>query len=423
MRVPLTGVPAGLVALVRPGKDGRPPRDRKGRITVKRAVLARGDTGTTLPPGEDPGVLPEGDWRWMTSATSRRWRSVVDRLGSRAWTACTTLAALGVLQIDVTVDVPRVGAPTAVRLTPSWAAAAQVRTGDRSAARDDLRRRADDLASRVEAIDSGLAAALGANRAYRKTLPVLLAAAQDLLDGTTHDGPRAFSQNHFGTTKTHDDAPWVLREAGASSESLAALGLTRSPYLGLGGAITVTGDGGVGTDLRHHAGPVRYRVVPAARFVAELVPRDRTVTLVVVENLQAAEAVCDTHGAALAVAWCAGQPADGPLDLVVGLADGARRVLICPDADWGGVRIAARIVEKLPEGTPCDVLDPGTAPHRTREPFGPAAREGLARIAASASRPEVRDFARAVVERGYPVEQEASARHVLARALDESRPS
>ncbi len=143
-------------------------------------------------------------------------------------------------------------------------------------------------------------------------------------------------------------------------------------------------------------------------------------TLAVIENLQAAETVCDAFGLTVAVVWCAGQPADRPLNLIASLASHARRVLIAPDADWGGIRIAARIVGALPPGTDFEILDAGTAPHDPhdpREPFGTASREGLGLIELSTHDPRLRQFAAAVRARGYPVEQEASARAVLAAAL------
>ncbi|GAA0314547.1 DUF2399 domain-containing protein [Kineococcus aurantiacus] len=407
------------MAWVKPGKDGTPPRDRKGRFKVSRALLTADGTVPACSPGKAPHGVADVDWRWVASAASRQWQTVAGKMGSTAWSTCVTLAVIGVLEIDVTVDVLRVGAPIKVWLTQPWVTALSLQTDGQSATREKLRQRADNLSLQIDSIDSGLAAALKTSRAYKKALPILVAAAQDLLDGATHDGPRAFSQTHFGNTKTHDDAPEVLTDAGVSPESLAALGLNRSPYLGLGGAITVAAAEGEATDLRHYAGPVRYRIVPAADFAAELTPHDQSLTLAIVENLQAAEAVCDAHGASLAVAWCAGQPADNPLDIMIGLASGANRVLICPDADWGGVRIAARIIERLPAGTRYEVLDPGTAPHQTRKPFSRPAREGLEQIATSHSHPEIRKIARAVVERGYPVEQEASARSVLAAALSE----
>lgn len=81
-------------------------------------------------------------------------------------------------------------------------------------------------------------------------------AHKDELAGTTHDGPRAFSQTHFGDTKVRDAAPAILAAAGAAPATLAALGLTRSPYLGLGGAIAVVTSNGLPLDLRTLAGPV-----------------------------------------------------------------------------------------------------------------------------------------------------------------------
>ena len=136
-------------------------------------------------------------------------------------------------------------------------------------------------------------------------VPVLGYAAEDLAAGVSHDGPRAFSQAHFTHTRAREDVAAILLDGSASEASLLALGLRRSPYLGLGGPVTL------------HT-----------------------------ENLQAAEAACDTYSD-LAVTWTAGQPADSPLRLITHLADQVEHVLIITDADLGGVRIAQRVLAAL----------------------------------------------------------------------------
>lgn len=279
-------------------------------------------------------------------------------------------------------------------------------------------RPAQALSGNVRDLDGGLADALADARGHEAaSLPVLVAAAEDLLAGAVHDGPRAFSQAHFGDTKARDDAPVILIAAGASPLTLGALGLVRSPYLGLGGCVGVTGASGTTTDLRAFPGPVRFRI-GTDPFHAQLLDDHGPIELAVVENLQAAETICDSHGTTLAVAWCAGQPADRPLAIITALAARAPRVLIATDADWGGVRIAARITGAIPTAVPVEVLDAGAAPHQPREPFSPRLRDNLGSMQLAAPHPQVRDFATAVLHRGYPVEQEASVRAVLAHALE-----
>lgn len=419
VRVPLQGVPAGLVAVAVTKPDGTVPRDRRGRAVPKRIVLTADGSRPQAAPGEAGNLsVTAEEARWLTASPTRRWTTVESRLAHKSWDIALELARAGVLTVGCTVAGLHVGPPVAVTLTPDWAALCKDERTVRAQYVTGLRDRALALAPEIEAVDSGLAAALAAARGHEKTLPVLVAAAEDLLAGAVHDGPRAFSQAHFGDTKARDDAPAILTAAGVFPQALAALGLMRSPYVGLGGAVVVTGRTGERTDLWQFPGPVRFRVDPDPDgFSARPEPDNGRVTLAVIENLQAAETVCDSFGLTVAVVWCAGQPADRPLELIAELAARAGRVLIAPDADWGGVRIAARIAGALPRGTDWKILDAGTGPHDQREPFGTASREGLASTAQPAFDERVRAFAAAVLARGYPVEQEASVRAVLAAAL------
>jgi hypothetical protein len=419
IRVPLHGVPPGLVAIAVTKPDGTVPRDRKGRAVPKQIVLTADGSRLQAAPGEAGDIpVPADEVRWLTASPTRRWTTVESRLDDTSWDVVVELARAGVLTVDCTVAGLHVGPPVAVTLAADWAALCKDKRAGRAQHVAGLRERALALAPELETVDIGLAAALAAARGHEKTLPVLVAAAEDLLAGVVHDGPRAFSQAHFGDTKARDDAPAILTAAGVFPQALAALGLTRSPYVGLGGAVVVSGRTGEPTDLWQFPGPVRFRVDPDPDgFSARPEPDDRSVTLAVIENLQAAETVCDVFGLTVAVLWCAGQPADRPVDLIAELAARAGRVLIAPDADLGGVRIAARVAHALPPGTAWEILDAGTVPHEARDPFGAASRDGLGRIERDSPDPRVCAFAAAVLERGYPVEQEASARAVLAAAL------
>jgi Protein of unknown function C-terminus (DUF2399) len=417
VRVPLLRVPGGTAAYAVPGSDGALRRDRKGRAVARKVHLAADGTHPQAVPGQNPGLVTDADWRWITAVPSRHWATVAGQFADRAWATTVALVRAGVLTVDCAVDGLQLGAPAMVRLTSPWVALIEQRSNGRTVDLLNWRERARVLADAIAHIDSGLAAALSAARGHEKTLPVFVAAAEDLLGGIIHDGPRAFSQVHFGDTKAREDTPAILAAAGVSADAIAALGLTRSPYLGLGGAVTITGSSGVPIDLWQFAGPVRLRVDPDSELLrARLKLDDGTITLAIIENLQAAETVCDAYGH-LAVAWCAGQPADRPLTLIAGLAKTAGRVLVAPDADWGGVRIADRLVSALPPGVDVQILDAGAAGHETRDSFSATTCEGLHVMELSASDQRVRAFAAAVRERGYPVEQEASVRAVLAAAM------
>jgi len=405
------------VALAVPRPDGTLPRDRKGRSAPRRVVLAADGTRAQAVCGVDPALIDDTDWRWITAVAWRRWATVTSRLNDRAWPSALALTRAGVLTLDCAVTGLQLGPPTMVRLTSEWAVRVEERGRDRVSEVADWRRRAAALASEVKDLDSALAEYLESAKGYERHLPVFVAAGEDLLAGVVHDGPRAFSQTHFGNTKVRDDAPDILTGAGVSPLTLAALGLTRSPYLGLGGAVTVTGSTGQSIDLVQFAGPIRFRADPVLALLrAQLTHADGTLTLAIVENLQAAETVCDVYGSTLAVAWCAGQPAERPLALMASLAVGAGRVLVAPDADLGGVRIANRIVNALPRGTDVRILDAGAAAHEPGEPFSTATSGLLAALEATAADQRVRTFAAAVGERGYPVEQEACVRAVLTTA-------
>jgi hypothetical protein len=270
-----------------------------------------------------------------------------------------------------------------------------------------LGRRAQLAATAVRDIDQDLAAALSSARGTEPRLPTLVYAAEDLTAGITHDGPRAFSRAHFGHTKARDDATDILAAAGIRDASLFALGLRRSPYLGLGGPVVIhTRD--TGLELSLLDGPILLRAdqrrQPALATTADV--------LLVVENLQAAESACDAFPH-VAVVWTAGQPADAALGLMASLAYEVEQLVIVPDADLGGVRIAQRVLTALPIHASTAIIDVGQQPHPTREPFGPASLAGLR----SALNGPAANLAAACLTRGYPVEQEAATRAAIAATL------
>ncbi|WCN83879.1 toprim domain-containing protein [Micromonospora sp. LH3U1] len=165
-----------------------------------------------------------------------------------------------------------------------------------------------------------------------------------------------------------------------------------------------TTDGPV-LDLSALPGPHDIRLNP------HMLPR-LTVTgpgdvLVVVENQQAAEAVCEAR-ANLPVVWCHGQAPDAVVSMILQSAQQTSAVVICADADLGGVRITSRIQDKLPPDTTIHVVDVGTVPHDEGRPFNTHSRSHLQQLA---QRPdEVGAFAQRCLHRGYAIEQEATAR-------------
>lgn len=411
--VPVLGVPTGLVALVIRRPDGSLPRDRRGRLKVRRVRLTAGSSDNLAEPGQSVGAIPEDDVRWSVAAQRRHWPSVERRFGTNARTFATELAAAGVVDLVCSVD-DRVGLGEIHhwQRTSPWQAYWLEQSSQRSDDAAQWESLAREAAHRVAARDEGLAAALMRYRATSPKLPVLVHAAHDLLAGVVHDGPRAFSQTHFGDTKSRDDVPVILSEAGALPETLVALGLRRSPYVGLGGRLKVRTESSE-IHVSSLDGPVQFRIDQHGTFDVRMDGPERN--LVVIENLQAAEAVCDMV-ADVAVLWCAGQPSDAVVRLIGELANSASRVIVATDADLGGVRIARRVLGAVQDLTKIAVLDAGASDHPVREPFGQVSCDGLTEACASGG--PIEQFARSCLDRGYPVEQEATIRQTLRAFLE-----
>lgn len=406
--VPVAGVPDGLTAVAICRADGTLARDRKGRLKVTQVRLTVRHTDGIPPPGTAIDGVATEDLRWAIARQQRRWASITQRFGPTGRDHAVRLAAAGVVDLICTVDdLVRVGEIRYWQRTADWDEYQRAEDRRQADGTDRWRARALEVAGQLVAADPGLAEALITFRPGNPRLPVLIHAAEDLLAGVVHDGPRAFSQAHFGDTKARDEVPKILAEAGAAPETLIALGLRRSPYVGLGGPISVRTDAGR-INLDGLDGPVQFRVDQRGTFEVHLNTSARL--LVVVENLQAAETTCGV-AADIAVLWCAGQPSDSALRLIAQLAASAPRVLVATDADLGGVRIASRILGVLLAHDNITVLDAGRSEHPVREPFGQVSREGL--LEAGNGTGPVADFARACLDRGYPVEQEATIRRAL----------
>jgi hypothetical protein len=257
-----------------------------------------------------------------------------------------------------------------------------------------------------------LSEALRSTPAANARLAVLVHAAEDLTDGISHDGPRTFSQAHFDGTKDREDVPKILTASGVRHTTLVALGLLRSPCIGLGGPVSIRDLGGRDFFLSGLAGPVRFRPTGLSTIAPAILPG--TTTMAVVENLQAAEAACDRFPAA-AVAWCAGQPADVVLDLLTNLAisvESGRRDRRRPrrrphsGPDRHGLGQIPNVL----------VVDAGVHPHPARRPFGDASVAELTALADGHG--TIARFAQACLDHGYPMEHEATIHMAFSEILE-----
>lgn len=410
-RIPIGGLPAGIVATAVARKDGSLPRDRRGRTKTTHVRLTASTAG--LAPGTSIEGIAARDLKWVLDCSRRYWSSVERRFGPAAVDVMLRLTAAGVVDVLCAIGEDlRLDAFRRWDLTGAWETYRRSREDYEQSRAETWRSRAEAAADRVAAIDPDLAEALTNTPPANVRLAVLVHAAEDLADGIVHDGPRAFSQAHFDGTKDRDDVADILAVCGVRQSSMTALGVLRSPYLGLGGPVTVRDMNGREFSLACLAGPVRFRATGLPLLAPEIARS--TTTMAVIENLQAAEAVCDRFPD-VAVTWCAGQPADVVVGLVAQLAAAAERVVVAADADLGGVRIANRIVTALASHPDVLIVDAGAYAHPGRPPFGKASVDGLV-VLAEGPEPIAR-FAKACLDRGYPVEQEATIRAALNTIL------
>jgi hypothetical protein len=131
---------------------------------------------------------------------------------------------------------------------------------------------------------------------------------------------------------------------------------------------------------------------------------------VLIENLQAAETVADRHPG-LAVVYGAGYAGPRALALIEQLAKQATRVLLIPDADADGAAIAARWLAAAQAAT---IVDIGEIEHEPTPPLPVWARRKLAELTEGPAAV----FAHAILNRGYPLEEEMLILRGLERALD-----
>lgn len=426
LRIPWLDHYAGVhaVAVARRHSDGtaHDRLDRRGRLRADEVDLIAANQpslGVNADPGDDLGVS-ESDRRWVLGADRRSWPSIEKRFGEGSLDTALQLIVMGVVELRVPVRETRLDIehPRQWRLTRRWSDEAARGRRASQLQHDSMVRDAGAAAAAVMDIDPGLAGGLQSATAQRSTLQVLIAAAHDLVSEVRHDGPRAFSQSHFGDSKVREDAPDILREAGASETTIDALGLRRSPYIGLGGTLLVA-------DLRtaEVPGPVRFRADPHRLLAPAIEPATRQILLI--ENLQAAEFACDEYSD-MAIVWFAGQPSNAVVDLcrvVVTEAQGrGLPIVVAPDADLGGVRIAQRLLRAMPKDLALTVLDVGAVAHTPGPRFSEAVSRQLQEIQDNERRKPtspysvlLTQFAATVLARGHVVEQEAVIRAAISQ--------
>lgn len=397
-------LPDGLIAIPRTRRtaDGATAvrRDRRGRSKLDEV-----DVVASAPPSTDL-ELEEAEERFILGAGRRSWPVIEARYGTNGLTRARELARAGVVTLRCQVDDNlRLTLPLSWQLTDAWLARRDKAITRRDEDRRHWLERKFEAAAAVAATCPELAASLEAARPHSPTLPVLVYAAEDLAAGVVHDGPRAFSQRHFGHTKERDDVAHVLREAGVPAEALARLGVRRSGRIGVAGPISVTA-GGTSYCAAAFDGPQLLRT-DQRDLTLSLETRD---VLVVIENLQAAETIADRYPD-LPVIYGAGYTGPKALALIESVAAEAERVLLIPDADADGVAIAARWLSVAPEAT---IVDIGEVEHTPTAPLPGWARRKLEdQLDGSAA-----DFARAILKRGYPLEEEMLVVRALARAIN-----
>lgn len=379
--------------------------DRRRRRRVHRALVTAAQAVE--------GYRLDADRSWVLATPVRRATSIAARYSNGAEVA-VRLCMSGVVDLvyDVTPDL-RLGGLREWRLTARWIEAAANGSADSRRAKEAQAAEAIQAAAAVRSLSPELAAALGRTPPGEVTSPLaaLAKAAMDLIEGRVHDGPRAFSQHHFHDGKVRDDIPRLLSDNGVPVDVADALGVRRSQRIGIAGPVVVEAAGVAPLDLRGWDGPVLFRADQPGLSVT---PVKAGLTLVVVENAQAAEWAADQHSGAIVI-YSAGPPGTTALGVITQCATGATRTFIVCDADLGGVRISALIRAAIPSA---EVVDIGDWPHTPGAKVDPGgvtdvglrrARDGLAA-----------SLAEAVLARGYRVEQEQPTTAALRDLLQES---
>lgn len=396
-------LPDGLVAVPRGRRVGDDAmvarRDRRGRAKLDEVEIVASARASVEIDFDD------AEQRFVLGAARRTWKTIERHYGSNALHRAHALARARVITLRCRVDENlQLTVPLSWHLTEPWLARRRQALAGREQERDHWQARKTAAADAVEDACPQLAETLRTVRPLLPTLPVLVYAAEDLASGVVHDGPRAFSQRHFGHTKERDDVAVILRKAGVPAPVLAQLGVRRSGRIGVAGPITVAGSG-VRYSVRGFDGPQLLRTdQPDLEFALE-----QPGPLAVIENLQAAETVADRYPD-LAVVYGAGYTGPRALALIERLAADATDVVLIPDADADGAMIAARWLSVAPTAR---IVDIGEIEHVAGEPLPGWARR---KLAALAEEPAGR-FAQAILRRGYSLEEEMLVIRALERAL------
>jgi hypothetical protein len=404
--VPLAGLPEGVRARVRrqlrTDAAGRSVevRDRRGRTKLASVWLYT----ASIDERREPSAT---ELTFLLGAERRAWRTIVEALGrgdgDRAWTRTCELVRGGVVELECRVDGVHLGAPRRWRLTARW----DQRRRRQATRRGNERRQWEDRAQAAEAIRHRYPQLAHALRRHAGPVErrVLVHAAEDLLAHRSHHGPRAFSQQHFGTTKARDDVERILARRGVEIDALVELGIRRAGRSGVAGPVELRSATGR-LDFTGIRGPTDFRLDQpglALSTTAEV--------LIVIENRQAAETVSDRYPDH-AVFWTQGMMGPESLAVLEQLARQVTRTLAVPDADLGGVRIAEQILRVAPAA---EVVDVGSVPHERRQPF---VRDSVSEVGLKAALVGPAGvFARACLERGYGVEQELPALDAVSASL------
>jgi hypothetical protein len=123
VRIPLAGLPDGVIAVTVPRKDpegaARIPVDRKGRPGWREAdLVAEQPTQAFMPPAElNPRELA---WFFETK-DHRRWQAIETKFGDRAWSLVAALIRDGGAVVRVSVSDIKNWKPRTLRLTHAWA--------------------------------------------------------------------------------------------------------------------------------------------------------------------------------------------------------------------------------------------------------------------------------------------------------------
>lgn len=406
--VPVAGVPEGLRTRVRRQLRTEDTgatvevRDRRRRTKLTSVFLypAQHD--------EHAAQLTEQELTFLLGADRRNWDTISARLGrgdsARAWTRACDLVRGGAVELECEISGLHLGQPICWRLTPTWQRRRKLRETRRANERVGWDERAESASERIRSRYPELALALARHHGPAER-QVLVHAAEDLLSGRSYHGPRAFSQQHFGTTKVRDDVGRILERSGVETDAQIELGVLRGGRTGLAGPITLRGRAAY-VDLAGIKGPTDLRLDQE-----DLVLSTQAEVLLVIENRQAAETASD-HYPQHAMLWTQGLMGRHSLDALRQLGSGNARVIAIPDADLGGVRIAEQILRSVPGA---QIVDIGAFPHVPREMFksGSFHERGLkAAIGGPASA-----LAEACLARRYPVEQELASVQAISAIL------